>query len=92
MLAGFDTTATTLNNIIFLLALNPEIQNRLHQEIKNKLEISVIMPSTICFKDKPKIIQVISLKGEVNHDILIDFPYIDQVINEVLRVYPPVPR
>ncbi|EFX68832.1 hypothetical protein DAPPUDRAFT_259484 [Daphnia pulex] len=70
LLAGFDTTATTLTNIIFLLALNPEIQNRLHQEIKNKLKIS----------------------GEVNHDILIDFPYIDQVINEVLRVYPPVPR
>ncbi|XP_046443689.1 cytochrome P450 3A16-like [Daphnia pulex] len=70
LLAGFDTTATTLTNIIFLLALNPEIQNRLHQEITNKLKIS----------------------GEVNHDILIDFPYIDQVINEVLRVYPPVPR
>nr|CAH0104368.1 unnamed protein product [Daphnia galeata] len=66
LLAGFDTTATTLTNTIFLLALNPEIQNRLHEEIENK--------------------------GEISHEMLIDFPYIDQVINEALRVYPPVPR
>ncbi|KAI9552449.1 hypothetical protein GHT06_022815 [Daphnia sinensis] len=70
LLAGFDTTATTLTNIIFLLALNPEIQTRLYDKIAKKIEIF----------------------AEVNHEMLIDFPYVDQVINEVLRMYPPVPR
>nr|CAH0110992.1 unnamed protein product [Daphnia galeata] len=70
LLAGFDTTATTLTNSAFLLARNPEVQEKLYQEIMRKHEK---------FED-------------VNHEMILDFPYVDHVIHEVLRMYPPVPR
>ena len=37
MLAGFETTATTLGYMSYLLALHPDIQERLHQEVANAM-------------------------------------------------------
>ena len=31
-------------------------------------------------------------KGDINHDMILDFPYVDNVIHEVLRMNSPVPR
>jgi cytochrome P450 family 3 subfamily A len=38
MLAGFDTTATTLTNTCFQLARNPDVQEKLYESIVGKLE------------------------------------------------------
>ncbi len=38
MLAGFDTTATTLTNICFQLAKNPDIQEKLYHSIVAQME------------------------------------------------------
>ena len=38
LLAGFDTTATTLTNTIFLLARNQAIQEKLYDQIVEKSE------------------------------------------------------
>ncbi|XP_057380168.1 cytochrome P450 3A41-like [Daphnia carinata] len=70
LLAGFDTTATTLTNSAFLLARNPGVQDRLYKEIIEKHKHF----------------------GEVNHEMILDFPYVDHVIHEVLRMCPPVIR
>jgi cytochrome P450 family 3 subfamily A len=42
MLAGFDTTATTLTNTCFVLARNPGIQEKLYASILEKMEDYVI--------------------------------------------------
>lgn len=70
LLAGFDTTAATLTHTSYLLAKNPEIQEKLYDQVMSKLE----------------------QYGEVSHDMILDFPYLDQIINEVLRMYSPVVR
>lgn len=36
MVAGFDTTSSTISTIIYCLALNPDIQNKTYVEIKNE--------------------------------------------------------
>ena len=33
--AGYDTTATTITFLLYNLALHPEIQEKLHEEIVN---------------------------------------------------------
>ena len=38
MMAGFDTTATTLTNICFELAKNPDVQEKLYSSIVEKME------------------------------------------------------
>ncbi|XP_032791001.2 cytochrome P450 3A14 [Daphnia magna] len=70
MLAGFDTTATTLTNTCFQLARNPDIQEKLYDTVITKMEEY----------------------GEVCHDMVQDLPYLEMVIQEVLRFYPPLLR
>lgn len=38
LLAGFETTASTLSHTFFQLAKNPKIQEKIYDEIQNKLE------------------------------------------------------
>ncbi|XP_065172835.1 probable cytochrome P450 6a13, partial [Atheta coriaria] len=67
-MAGFDTISTTLSFCCYELALNPVIQEKLHQEIVN----------TQCRNN-----------NKLNYDIIKHMTYLDMVISESLRKWPP---
>jgi len=69
ILAGYETTAASLNFTTYLLAKNPEVQEKLRKEILEKFD-----PQT-----KP------------NYDNVTSLEYLDMVMSESLRVYPPIP-
>jgi cytochrome P450 len=68
--AGYETTATTLMNIVYIIAKLPEIQEKMRDEI----------------------MEVIGDKAEIVYEDLSKLKYINQVVQETLRMYPPAPR
>ncbi|KAH0838343.1 high nitrogen upregulated cytochrome P450 monooxygenase 2 [Lanmaoa asiatica] len=71
IIAGSDTTATVLKNIVFYLLTNPTYYARLREEV------DAAFPPT----------ETSSLDTEILHSL----PVLNAVINEVLRLQPPVP-
>ncbi|XP_031553362.1 cytochrome P450 3A24-like isoform X2 [Actinia tenebrosa] len=70
ILAGYETTSNALAYTSYLLALNPDKQEKLFEEIDS----------------------VYDGKGEVTYDLVQNMEYLDMVINESLRLYPPAFR
>ncbi|XP_067009313.2 probable cytochrome P450 6a14 [Anabrus simplex] len=70
-IAGFETSSTTMSFALYELALNPDIQARLREEVDNTLE---------------------EYDGKITYDALQKMEYLDRVIAESLRKYPPVPN
>ncbi|XP_018404336.1 PREDICTED: cytochrome P450 9e2-like [Cyphomyrmex costatus] len=66
---GFDTSSTAMSFAAHEIAANPEVQNKLQQEIDKVLEES---------------------NGKVSYEAINRLEYLDAVINETLRLYPPV--
>jgi cytochrome P450 len=67
MVAGHETTATTLSWVWALLHQHPEVEARLHAEVD-----SVLAGRTPGLEDLPRL------------------PYVRMVVEEALRIYPPV--
>uniref|UniRef100_A0A914WYR2 Uncharacterized protein n=1 Tax=Plectus sambesii TaxID=2011161 RepID=A0A914WYR2_9BILA len=70
LIAGYETTATTLHFALYLLALHPEIQDRVVDEINT----------------------VVGEAKEISYDHIGKLTYLEQVISETLRMFPPAPR
>ncbi|XP_053996985.1 cytochrome P450 9e2-like [Hylaeus anthracinus] len=68
-LAGFDTASTLMCHVIFELALNREIQERLRKEVDHYTSEG---------------------NGEIVYEDLMKMEYMDMVMSETLRKYPPV--
>ncbi|XP_067687704.1 cytochrome P450 3A13-like [Haliotis asinina] len=66
-IAGYETTASTLNFASHSLAINPGVQEKAYNEIKDMLG-----------------------NEEPNYDNIGKLKYLDNIITETLRLYPPV--
>lgn len=77
MFAGSDTSSLTLTWTLWLLAKNPDVQDRLREELS-----TVHCPDT--FGDL-SVDEIDSLYGNIS-----ELPYFDKVLKEALRLVPPV--
>ncbi|KAG0438257.1 hypothetical protein HPB47_017093 [Ixodes persulcatus] len=68
LIAGFETTGTTLAFSAYLLAKHPEIQDKTRDEVRS----------------------IIEKENGLTYDGVFSMRLLDQVISEVLRLYPPV--
>ncbi|XP_066989436.1 cytochrome P450 3A29-like [Macrobrachium rosenbergii] len=68
LLAGYETTSIMLSFTCYLLAKNQDVQQRLYEEIQQRL---------------PR-------EEDVSYDSVMQMEYLDMVVNESLRFYPPV--
>ena len=68
IVAGYETSAGTLNWAWYLIANNPNIEKRIHTEAK----------------------PIFSEESNLNYESVISMQYTQQVLEETLRLYPPV--
>lgn len=78
LVAGYDTTATTISLALYLLALNPSKQEKLYQEIVEQIER---------LEQESGENNLINL---VTFDELNNFKYLSATIDETLRLYAPL--
>ncbi|GBP26433.1 Cytochrome P450 9e2 [Eumeta japonica] len=67
---GFETVSTTMVFLIYELAVNPDVQSKLRQEIDK------------CYKEN---------QGKIDYDTINQIKYLDMVLSESLRKWPPLP-
>ncbi|XP_055551511.1 probable cytochrome P450 28a5 isoform X2 [Wyeomyia smithii] len=66
-LDGLETSSSAISFVLYELARNPSIQQRLREELLHATNVD----------------------GTISYDTLLDLPYLDQVLNEALRLWPP---
>lgn len=69
MLAGYETTSVLLTFFFYVMATEPEIQEKVYEEIRQTVG-----------------------DDEITYEKLGELQYLDMVINETLRMYPPFLR
>jgi cytochrome P450 family 9 len=67
-IAGFTTASSLMSFMSYELAVNPEIQKTLQEEIDEVLTTT---------------------KGDISYEDILKMKYLDQVVSEALRKYPP---
>ncbi|KAI9290958.1 cytochrome P450 [Neoconidiobolus thromboides FSU 785] len=80
LLAGHDTTSFGLSVILHFLAQNPSVQHKLRQEIMNIMKLTKYNNGDSYDSVCPNIDQVKQMS------------YLEAVVKESLRLYPPVPE
>lgn len=77
--AGFETSTSAICRILWILAEKQDVQAQLRSEIrKAKQDYAIAQGLSGPWEEV-----------EVPYDILMGLPYLDAVVRETLRVYPP---
>ncbi|RUP31298.1 cytochrome P450, partial [Jimgerdemannia flammicorona] len=79
IIAGYDTTANTMNNILYAFACNPTVQARFHSEVDSILGDLAVSTSTS------------DLTEFFHQDPTVQFPYTYGVMRESMRLYSVAP-
>ncbi|RZC81528.1 hypothetical protein C5167_044092 [Papaver somniferum] len=93
LLAGRDSTASTLSWFIYMIMMNPNVAEKIYMELiafeenQAKEMIAYDPRDPKCFTEK--LTQFASL---LNYDSLGKLPYLHATITETLRLYPAVPQ
>jgi len=69
-----DTTSSALSRMLYMLALHPEVQERLRAEIRTAVATGASDGS-----------------GHLDYAEILALPWLDAIVKETLRLYPPVP-
>lgn len=78
VIAGKDTTATTLSWFIYLLCKHPSVQEKISQEVEQVTGMK-------------KITNISEFASSLSEDVLEKMQYLHAAITETLRIYPAVP-
>ncbi|KAG2347625.1 cytochrome P450 [Suillus weaverae] len=84
--AGLDTTTSALSRCVYLLAKNPLAQVRLRSEIRDAIR------STSLTQDDFSLFERDNSLLHLSYDTLINLPFLDGIVRETLRLYPPFPH
>ncbi|KAG1751445.1 cytochrome P450, partial [Suillus paluster] len=86
VLGGLETTTFALSCCVYLLAKNPLAQARLRSEIRDAIRSTSLAQddSSFCEHKNPPL--------NLSYDALMNLPFLDGVIRETLRFYPPLPH
>ncbi|XP_021904393.1 cytochrome P450 704C1-like isoform X2 [Carica papaya] len=78
IIAGKDTTATTLAWFMYMLCKHPEIQEKVSQDVKEAMK-------------RREVTNLTELAAEMREETLENMHYLHAAITETLRLYPAVP-
>ncbi|KAM7266297.1 hypothetical protein ACFE04_004194 [Oxalis oulophora] len=78
IIAGKDTTATTLSWFLYMVCKHPDIQERIYNEVRKATKLS----NSSSFQD---------IADGINEEALDKLHYLHATITETLRLYPAVP-
>ncbi|KAF8134953.1 cytochrome P450 [Boletus edulis] len=77
--AGFENTTTAICRVLWILASKPDVQARLRSEVRNAKQGYAASHGNTCpWEDVG-----------LPYDLLMGLPYLDAVVRETLRMYPP---
>lgn len=84
--AAMDTTSSALARLFHLLSEHQDVQDKLRDEIQRAHAFTRSEGQFQSDEDYEEVEE-----GQLNYDQLMSLPFLDGVVRETLRLYPPAP-